>query len=72
MNPLVDVLPATLRKYLYAILFLGALVFGIYQASDGDWLLFVGSLLTALLGLMAASNTGSNPPPRPADEDDYV
>jgi hypothetical protein len=57
MNPLYNALPATARKYLYAVLFVAALVFSLYQASQGDWLLFVGSLLTALTGLLASSNT---------------
>jgi len=58
-NPLTDVLPSKFRKYLYALLFVAALVFAIYQASEGDWKLFVGSLLTSLLGLLATSNTPS-------------
>lgn len=59
MNPLQDVLPAVVRKYLYAALFVGALCFALWQASEGDWLTFVGSLLTSLLGLMASSNTST-------------
>ena len=56
-NPLTDVLPARVRQIAYAILFLAALVFACYQAADGDWLVFAGSLITALLGATAASNT---------------
>lgn len=55
-NPLTDVLPAKLRKYAYAVLFVAALVYALYQAADGDWATFTGSLLTSLLGLLAASN----------------
>jgi hypothetical protein len=62
MNPLYDVLPAKARKILYALLFLGALIFAVYQASDGDWVVFAGSLITSLLGLLAASNTAPAPP----------
>jgi len=56
-NPLNDVLPAKVRLVLYAILFVVALVFGLWQASEGDWAVFAGSLITSLLGLLAASNT---------------
>lgn len=62
-NPLYDILPAAWRKVLYALLFVAALVFAIWQASGGDWWVFAGSLITALLGLMAASNTSPTPPP---------
>lgn len=56
-NPLTDVLPARVRQIAYALLFVAALVFACYQASDGDWLTFTGGLITALLGATAASNT---------------
>lgn len=59
-NPVRDVLPEKVRLVLYAILFVVALVFSIYQASEGDWKLFTGSLLTSLLGLLAAGNTRAN------------
>lgn len=60
-NPLVNVLTPRIRGVLYAALFVAALVFSIYQASDGDWLVFIGSLITALLGLVAASNVSPTP-----------
>lgn len=56
MNPLNDVLPARARQVLYAILFVAALAFAAYQASEGDWLVFAGGLVTSLLGALAASN----------------
>lgn len=56
-NPLVDVLSPVVRKYLYALLFLAALVFAAFTAADGDWVVFAGSVVTSLLGLLAASNT---------------
>lgn len=59
-NPLTEVLPARARQILYALLFVVATVFALWQASDGDWLLFAGSLVTALLGLLAAGNTSTN------------
>lgn len=59
MNPLVDVIPAKYRKYVYAGLCLTALAFASFQAADGDWVEFLGGLLTALVGGTAASNTFS-------------
>lgn len=59
-NPITEalhLLPAPVRKTIYALLFLAALVFGVYQATEGDWLLFVGGVLTSLTGLLAAGNT---------------
>ena len=58
-NPLTNVLPKKVRRYAYALLFVAALVFAAYQASDGDWLVFTGAVITALLGATAASNTDS-------------
>ncbi len=57
MNPLVDVLSPALRKLLYSLLFVAAVVFAAWTAADGDWLEFTGGLITAFLGLLAASNT---------------
>lgn len=56
-NPLNDIVPAPYRKTVYALLSLAALVFGIYQATEGDWGLFVASVLTSLTTGTAASNT---------------
>lgn len=68
MNPLSDllrdVLPPAARKYVYAVLALVALVWGIWQASGGDWGQFVAALVASLTGALAASNT-----PKPAAED---
>ena len=58
MNPLTDVLPAQVRKVCYAVVFVLALLFAAWQASDGDWVEFAGGLITALFGALATSNTG--------------
>jgi hypothetical protein len=60
-NPLTDVLPAHVRKVLYAVAFVLALLFGLWQASKGDWAEFIGSVLAALVPLLAASNTPAPP-----------
>jgi hypothetical protein len=60
MNPLSildDIVPAAYRKVVYGVLTLALLVFSIYQASEGDWSQFVGSLLTALVTGTATANT---------------
>lgn len=59
MNPLADLLPARVRQIAYAVLFVAALVFACYQAADGDWLVFAGSVITSLLGALAASNVST-------------
>lgn len=56
-NVLTDVIPVRARKHVYAALTLAAIVFGVYQASDGDWRSFVGGLIVALTTATAASNT---------------
>lgn len=56
-NPLTDVLPAKVRKYLYAVLFVAGLGFAGYQATGGDWVAFAAWLVAALGGATAASNT---------------
>lgn len=62
-NPLTNVLTPRVRAVLYAALFVGALAFAAWQAADGDWLQFVGGLITALLGATAASNASWTPVP---------
>ena len=56
MNPLTDVLPPQVRKYLYAVAFVAAIVWGAYEASAGDWRDFTGALISALVAATAASN----------------
>lgn len=59
-NPLTDLIPAKARKYVYGLVALAALVFGAWQAADGNVEVFVGALITALTGALALSNTSSN------------
>ena len=65
MNVLTDVIPAKARKYVYAVIALASLVWGVYEASDGDWQKFVGGLIVALTSSMAASNTHAEPTDAP-------
>lgn len=57
MNPLYEILPPAVRKYVYALASVALVVFALYQASDGDWVTFAAGLLTALTTATAASNT---------------
>jgi hypothetical protein len=55
MNPL-SKLPAPVRLWVYVIATLALLVVGAWQASEGDWIKFVGLLATALVTATAGSN----------------
>lgn len=57
MNPLTDVLPPQVRKYVYALLALAALALAAYKGSEGDWFEFAGLLLGSLGFTTASSNT---------------
>ena len=61
MAVLTDVIPAKHRKYVYAAVTLAALVWGAWEASQGDWQVFTGALIAALVTATAASNTGDSP-----------
>lgn len=74
MNPLTNVLTPRARGVLYAVFTVLAVIFAAYQASDGNWIEFVGGVLSALLTLTAASNasftpTGQVAPPVSPDEE---
>ena len=56
MNPLTDVLPPTVRKYVYAVLFLLGLGLAAWKAAEGDWGEFLASLVLSLGSGMAGSN----------------
>lgn len=58
-NPLTDLIPAKARKYVYGTVLLAALVFGAWQASEGNIETFIGSLIAALVNGLALSNTFS-------------
>lgn len=57
MGALVDLIPAKARKVLYAVLSAGVAVYGIWQATEGNWDEFTVSVITSLTGLMATANT---------------
>jgi len=73
-NPLTDIIPAAARKYVYAVVTLAALALAAWQASDGNLETFIGSLVTALVTALAASNTSapSAPSTPSADESGAV
>lgn len=63
MNVLTDVIPPKYRKYVYAAVTLAAIVWGAWEASQGDWQVFTGALIGALVSATAASNTPETPKP---------
>lgn len=62
VNPLYDVLPQAARKIVYALAFLGLLVYTAIEAADGDYKKAIGLLLVSLVPLLASSNTAVNAP----------
>lgn len=62
MNPLTDLIPARYRKYVYAVVALAAFVYGIYEATNGDWKQFAIALVGAAASALAHANTQPQPP----------
>lgn len=62
MNPLTDLIPAKYRKYVYAVVALAAFVYGVYEASNGDWKQFAIGLVGAAASALAHANTNTQPP----------
>jgi cytochrome oxidase assembly protein ShyY1 len=65
-NPLIDVIPDRYRKQVYAAA--AALVFllGLWQLAQGDWKVFLLSIVGTLVPATAASNTLPGEPVLPA------
>ena len=60
LNALIDILPAKCRKWIiYFLLPVGIFVYGIWQASGGDWNVFWPALGAAIVGLIAHANTAT-------------
>lgn len=56
-NPLTDVLPSRVRKYVYATTFVTGLGLAAWQAAEGNWFAFAVLLTGSLTSATAASNT---------------
>lgn len=56
-NPLTDLIPAKYRRYVYAVAAAAMFVYGIYQATEGDWTAFVVALVGSLVPATAHANT---------------
>ena len=65
MNPLTDLIPAKYRKYLYALVSLAAVVYGVCEASNGDWKQFAIALVGLAASALAHANTNPQPPAQP-------
>lgn len=57
MGILFDVIPVKYRRLAYLLATLALFVYGVWEASNGDWGTFAGSLLTALVTALAAGNS---------------
>lgn len=57
MGILFDVIPVKYRRLTYLLATLALFVYGLWEASNGDWRTFAGSLLTALVTALAAGNS---------------
>lgn len=60
MNPLsllTDLLPATARKYVYALAAAALFIYGLWEVSAGDLRSFFVALGSALVASLAAANT---------------
>lgn len=55
-NPFTNALTPTVRSWLYLALTVAAAFYAAYQANDEDWKSAIGAAITALLGILAASN----------------
>lgn len=61
MNFLIDIIPATARKYVYGVLALLAFAYGTWQAADGDWRAALTALIAAAVNALAHANTNQAP-----------
>ena len=76
LSVLEDMIPAKYRKYVvYLLIPLVVLIYGVWQASGGDWAAFWPALIPAVIGwLVAAPNTHPEeddlavPPYDPSDQ----
>ena len=62
---LTDVIPPKARKYVYAVVALLALVYGAWQANDGNWGAAMASLLASVVNALAHGNTNPDKPQEP-------
>jgi hypothetical protein len=60
MKPLIDIVSAKARKYIYAVLSAAVAVYGLWEASQGDWRAFGVAVATTVVALMATANTDSS------------
>ena len=61
MNPLIDIIPASARKYVYAVIALAAFAWSVYESTDGNWKAFIAGLIVAASHSVAAANTNDGP-----------
>lgn len=57
MKFLVEIIPPKWRRNVYGVLTLAAVVYGTWQASDGNWKTTLTSLISAAVTALAHANT---------------
>ena len=57
MNPLLDLIPAQYRRYLYALASVALVIYTAVEAAGGDWRQAVGALVAAAVTSLAHANT---------------
>ena len=62
MSVFTDLIPARYRKYVYATAALAALVYGAYEAANGDWRQAIPALAGSVVSALAHANTDPAPP----------
>lgn len=67
-DTLTELLPRKVRLWLYVIASLTSVGVAAWNAANGDWNVFIGSVAAALVTALAARNTPSPPPVAPAPE----
>lgn len=67
-NPLTNIIPMKYRKYLYALAFVAAFVYAVYEANGHDWKRTAGALVGAVLAALAHGNATPTQPAAPRDE----
>lgn len=55
-NPLTNLIPASARKWVYAIFSVASAVYGIWEATGGNWTAFAAGLVGAATGALAHGN----------------
>jgi hypothetical protein len=65
MKWLIDIIPSGARRHVYGALTLVGVVYGTWQAADGNWKATVTALISAAVTALAHANTNGTPDEEP-------